>query len=538
MKFGPVATLNAEGAVLAHSVSHGERRFRKGHRLTAADIAALAGDGVATLIVAGSEPDDVAAGDAAAALAEALVGDGVRAAAAHTGRGNLYATVPGVLTLRAGAVDAINAVDEAITVATLPAFDAVENGAMLATIKIIPYAVKRTALDAALSLARALGPVIEVAPYRPMRIGLISTELPATKPAIHDKNRATLNARLAPTRAAIASDLVVAHDAGAIGAAVTSALAGGADAILIYSASAIADRGDVVPAGLVAAGGEVLRFGMPVDPGNLLMLGRHGPTPVIGLPGCARSPRLNGFDWVLRRVLAGIPVRAEDIASMGVGGLLKEIPSRPQPREARAASAPAHPRIAAIVLAAGQARRMGRPKQLAGIGGEPMIRRAVETVRDAGFGEIVVVTGHEAERVGAALRGLSVTIVRNPDYADGLSTSLRAGLDALSPDTDAALIALADMPAVSPADIARIVAAYDPAEGRAIVAPVHQGKRGNPVLWSAAYFAEMRALSGDMGARRLLIEHADAVAEVELGPGVLIDIDTPDDLAAFGGEEA
>lgn len=535
MKFGPVATLQAEGAILAHGVTHGDRSFPKGHRLTAAEVAALAGDGIATVTVARIEADDVPENEAAALLAEALAGDGVRVATALTGRSNLYATVAGVVTIRTGAIDAINAIDEAITVATLPAFDAVNPRAMLATIKIIPYAVKRSALDAALSLAKALGPVIEVAPYRPLRIGLVSTALPRTKPSIHEKNRTTLNTRLAPSRATIVSDHVVAHEAAAVSGAIAACRAEGADAVLIYSASAIADRGDVVPSGLAAAGGEVLRFGMPVDPGNLLMLGRHGDIPVIGLPGCARSPKLNGFDWVLQRLLAGIPVRSEDIAGMGVGGLLKEIASRPQPRDRLAPAPSSRLRLAAIVLAAGRAQRMGETKQLADLSGIPMIRRTVENIRAADLGEVVVVTGHDAERVGAALRGLPVTIVRNPNYADGLSTSLRAGLEALPPETDAALVALGDMPSVSPADIDRLIAAFDPAEGRSIVVPVHEGKRGNPVLWGAAYFAEMKMLTGDAGAKRLLADYPEAVTEVELGAGILADIDTPADLAAFTG---
>ena len=535
MKFGPVATLQAEGAILAHGVTHGDRSFPKGHRLTAAEVAALAGDGIATVTVARIEADDVPENEAAALLAEALAGDGVRVTTALTGRSNLYATVAGVVTIRGSAVDAINAIDEAITVATLPAFDAVNPRAMLATIKIITYAVKRSALDAALSLAKALGPVIEVAPYRPLRIGLVSTALPRTKPSIHEKNRTTLNARLAPSRATIVSDHVVAHEAAAVSGAIAACRAEGADAVLIYSASAIADRGDVVPSGLAAAGGEVLRFGMPVDPGNLLMLGRHGDIPVIGLPGCARSPKLNGFDWVLQRLLAGIPVRSEDIAGMGVGGLLKEIASRPQPRDRLAPAPSSRLRLAAIVLAAGRAQRMGETKQLADLSGIPMIRRTVENIRAADLGEVIVVTGHDAERVGAALRGLPVTIVRNPDYADGLSTSLRAGLEALPPETDAALVALGDMPSVSPADIDRLIAAFDPAEGRSIVVPVHQGKRGNPVLWGAAYFAEMKMLTGDAGAKRLLADYPEAVTEVELGAGILADIDTPADLAAFTG---
>lgn len=533
MKFGPVPTLEAVGAVLAHGVSHGARSFRKGHRLSAADVAALAGDGIATLVVARLADDEVPEDEAAALLAEALAGDGVRIAAAFTGRANLYASVAGLFTVRAHAIDAINAIDEAITVATLAPFDPVESRAMLATIKIIPYGVKRAALDATLALARALGPVIEVSPYRALKVGLVSTELPRTKPAIHDKNRSTLMARLAPARAVIVSEHLVPHTAQAVAAAIAASLNDGAETVMIYSASAIADRGDVVPAGLTLAGGELQRFGMPVDPGNLLMLGRLGGTAVIGLPGCARSPKLNGFDWVLQRLLAGLPVTGEEIAGMGVGGLLKEIASRPQPRELPPPAQRAAPRIAALVLAAGRAQRMGSAKQLAEIGGVPMIRRTVTAVQAADIDHVTVVTGHEAEKVGAALRALPVTIVRNPDYAEGLSTSLRAGLQALPVTIDAALVALGDMPAVGAQAINRLIAAFDPAEGRSIVVPTHQGKRGNPVLWASSYFPEMAALAGDAGAKRLLTDYAEAVVEVELGPEVLMDIDTPADLAAL-----
>ena len=104
------------------------------------------------------------------------------------------------------------------------------------------------------------------------------------------------------------------------------------DALIAFGASAITDRRDVIPAAIEAIGGRIERFGMPVDPGNLLLLAeRHG-MPIIGAPGCARSPKENGFDWVLQRVLAGVPIHDADIRAMGVGGLLMEIASRPQPR--------------------------------------------------------------------------------------------------------------------------------------------------------------------------------------------------------------
>jgi molybdenum cofactor cytidylyltransferase len=273
-----------------------------------------------------------------------------------------------------------------------------------------------------------------------------------------------------------------------------------------------------------------------------MLLGQVGDVPVIGMPGCARSPKLNGFDWVLQRYLAGLPVVPRDIMRLGPGGLLKDIPTRPLPRaKARPGAAdddePAPvtraPKIAAVVLAAGQSRRMGRTnKLLAAVDGVPMLRRTLENVRASKVADIVVVTGHEAEQVDAAIADLGVRSVHNPNYAGGLSTSLATGLGALGADIEGAIVCLGDMPRVAPGVIDRLIAAYDPLEGRAICVPTQGGKRGNPVLWDRRYFAEMQAVSGDVGARHLIGEHADMMVEVEMGDdGVLIDIDTPEALA-------
>ena len=310
--------------------------------------------------------------------------------------------------------------------------------------------------------------------------------------------------------------------------------------VLIAGASAILDRRDVIPAAIAAVGGVIEHFGMPVDPGNLLLMGRVGAIPVLGLPGCARSPRVNGFDWVLRRLLADLPVDAAVLARMGVGGLLSEIPTRPHPRagvgddEAKDAPAvPRAPRIAALVLAAGRSSRMGTiNKLLIGIDGKPMVRHAVAAVEEAGLAPIIVVTGHERDRVAAALEGAGVTLVHNPAYAEGLSSSLKAGIAALPEDIDGVLIGLGDMPRVGSGDIERLVAAFNPVEGRAIIVPTRNGKRGNPVLWAKRFLPEMRQVAGDVGARHLIGAYPEAVAEIEMpGDGVLTDIDTPQALA-------
>ena len=536
MKFGPVATAGAAGAILAHSVKADERTLRKGTRLATADVSRLTAAGVAEVIVATLDIDDVHEDAAAGRLAEAVAGDGVRVEEAFTGRSNLYAEAAGVLVVDGAAVDAFNRIDPGITLATLPRFAAVEAGRMVATVKIIPFAVPEAAVAMAMAVL-ADRPPVRVATFRAARVGVVSTLLPSLKPSVVDKTLMVLAERLAPAGATIASDERVPHDAAAVAAALEKLAAAGADLLVVFGASAVVDRGDVIPAGVEKAGGVVHHFGMPVDPGNLLLVGALGDIPVVGAPGCARSPKENGFDWVLQRLLAGLAVTADDITGLGVGGLLMEIVSRPQPRAGPVPEAAAPARsIGAVVLAAGRGSRMGGPvKQLATIGGVPLVRRAAEAAVASRASPVVVVTGHAAADVAAALTGLDVTVVHNPDFAEGLSTSLRTGLSALPEEVEAAVVVLADMPGIDAGAIDRVIAAYDPAAGALVVMATAGGKRGNPVLWSRRFFPELSAITGDTGGRQIIAQVPEAVVEVELGEAAAIDVDTPEMLAAAGG---
>lgn len=328
MRFGPVAARDASGCVLAHSVALPQGRLRKGQVLTAAEISALEAAGIDNVIVAALDPDDVLEDAAASALADALMvqGQGLHRSAAFTGRVNLIADQPGVAQLDVGALHAVNSGDPMITVATVPPWHQLRTGDMVATIKIISYAVPRAALETALAAAQG---AIGLAPPVLSRATLIITEIPG---GAGEKGRAAIEGRLDALGVVLEAVRVVPHREDALRAAIEAAAS---PLVLILTGSATSDRADVAPSALVQAGGEIIRFGMPVDPGNLLFLGRRGTQQVIGLPGCARSPALNGADWVLSRVVCGIPVRAEDISAMGVGGLLKEIPTRPQPRRPR-----------------------------------------------------------------------------------------------------------------------------------------------------------------------------------------------------------
>lgn len=328
MKFGQVPVGEAQGAVLAHSVGLTQGRLRKGHVLGANDLDQLAAAGVREVTVARLDPGDVDENTAAAALAEAIGGKvaGLRIANAFTGRANLIAQGPGVVTLDVAALEAVNLVNPMITIATVPAHQQMAKGGLVATIKIISYAVPQEALDKACSAGTGA-------------IGFEAAQLSSATLIISDieggagaKGQPAIEGRLNALGVELCEVMVVPHRQDAIAGAIRQAKGA---LVLILTGSATSDIDDVAPSALRDAGGRIERFGMPVDPGNLLFLGDIVGRVVIGLPGCARSPALNGADWVLARVVCGIAVSARDIAGMGVGGLLKEIPTRPQPRQKR-----------------------------------------------------------------------------------------------------------------------------------------------------------------------------------------------------------
>jgi len=545
MIFGPTPLSEARGAVLAHTIRLDRRVLKKGTVLEAADIAALQEDGHASVVAARLEPGDVAENEAADRLAQALMAPLLTRSRAATGRVNLFADAAGLLVVDAEAIDRLNRLDESLTVATLPPFVPVRAREMVATIKVIPFAVPGAVLEVAESLARQNGgPLLSVHPFQPLKVGLVLTELPGFKEkvmegaveATRDRVEALCGTLLPPERCR--------HEASPVSDALTRLRRAGAQILLVAGASAVVDRRDVGPAGIVRAGGAIDHFGMPVDPGNLICLGHIDGTPALVLPGCARSPKLNGIDWVLQRLFAGLSVGPADVMGMGVGGLLKETDARPLPRADAAdapvpSQAPRRPRrVGALVLAAGRSRRMAPLNKLLvpDDEGVAMVARVVDNVLASHARPVVVVTGHERERVEAALAGRPVLFAHADAYAEGLSASLKAGLSALPPGLDGVAVCLGDMPLVDGPMIDRLIAAFDPEEGRAIAMPTFRGKQGNPMLWSVEFLPEMMAITGDVGARHLVGQHADRVVEVEVADdAVLKDFDTADALRKAPG---
>ena len=546
MKFGATPIDEATGAILAHSWRANGINFAKGRVLSQDDVSKLKLAGAASVVAARLDPEDMHEDEAAATLAKALAGKGIEITAPFTGRCNHFASEAGLAIIDHERIDALNELDESVTVATLAPYARVTPRQMVATVKIIPYAAPRTAVARAMEVAKSANqPLVSVAPFKPMRAGLVQTRLPGTRDKVLEKAVGTTGKRLSSLGGSLAAERRCAHDAAAIAAALQELKSEGCDLYLIAGASAIVDRHDVVPAGIERAGGKVMHFGMPVDPGNLLLSGEFDGKPVLGLPGCAKSPKYNGFDMVLERLAAGLPVRRAEIVRMGAGGLLAEIPTRPQPRddsdeESEGEGLQHAPKVAVVLLAAGRSTRMGGPnKMLAEANGQPLVVHAVKAALASQAVEIVVVVGHMADQVRLAIEkavpaNARLRFVTNPDFAEGLSTSVRTGIAALGSGIDAAIVQLGDMPGVTSGLLDRLMAAFSPVEGRSICVPTVAGKRGNPVLWARRFFAEIAKIAGDTGAKHLIGEHADLVCEVEMtGEAAITDIDTPEALAAW-----
>ena len=282
MKFGPVTPEKGLGGVTVRAIRKGALVLKKGTLIGADEVAALKQAGVTEIVVARLDDGDISEDEAAAGIAAAVAGDGITVEGAFTGRANLFASEAGVSIVDRDAVDRVNRVDEAVTLATLPAFKAVVTGEMIATVKIIPFGVKATLRDAAVA---AVGKgLMRVAPFKIKRVGVVSTMLPGLAPKVIEKTLLVTEERLEPAGARIIAERRVPYDDKALAPAIEELFALGAELVLVFGASAIADRRDVIPAAIEHVGGSVEHFGMPVDPGNLMLIGNVKDRPIVGAP--------------------------------------------------------------------------------------------------------------------------------------------------------------------------------------------------------------------------------------------------------------
>jgi molybdenum cofactor cytidylyltransferase len=531
MIFGEFDSGEASGIILAHSVNLGARKLRKGQRLDDEDIEALKEAGIACIRGARLQDDDIDENRAAQELARLLAGENTEADPAAAGRCDIRATKSGLALVAAEVVDRLNELDEAIAVATLPPYFPVQPGDVVATVKIVTFAVNRAALDRACQSLALLRP-LRVAGFERRRVALIVSDSPQGGDRLLYLVVGSTRVRLESMENRLALVLKCGHDADSIRAMIHQALAAGCDFLLTAGATATQDRNDIVPRAIEMAGGKIDHFGIPVDPGSMLLLAHVDSVPIVNLPGCARSPSLNGFDWVLRRLLAGLEVSRQDLVRMGVGGLIKgRRAEQDRPLSRPEDLAPDAPRLAAVVLAAGRATRMGENKLLVEVDGVPLLLRVVNAALASLAERVVVVTGNDAARIEQLLSGKDVSLIHNSEYATGLSSSLRKGLDALPEEIDGAMVLLGDMPLLTAGHLDRILSRFDPAHPEILV-PEWRGLQGNPVVWPRAFFPEMRKLSGDRGAKGLLRKFSSQIEKVRFGDdAVMIDIDKSDDLS-------
>ena len=581
MFFGTVPTPTAAGCILAHSLKIDGKRIAKGRRIDAALIAELIDADCHHVMVARLEATDIHEDEAAAALAAAISGTGIRIGKASTGRVNLFAAHTGLLHFQREHVLDINSIDESITLACLPENSWVPAGRMIATVKIIPYAVDADALAQAVSSAdkptqvedgsAGIERLFSVHAPQALTVDLIQTSIGAGKPALLQKTRDVLEQRLHARGLRLRNETRCDHHTDDVCQHLQLCGEQQAHMIIVAGASAISDRQDVIPAALTAAGGRIQRFGLPADPGNLLMLGRLEHCTVIGMPGCARSPKTNGFDLILDRIVCGLPISSDWLQSLAVGGLMTEIPERPSPRVASSRKPPQTetqtlpatptrpaPRAAsdtdktaaaptlpiAIVLAAGRSQRAGAQNKLTfPLGDSSVLSEVLHTLTQSPVAAISVVTGHEREQIERGVETIAagrerrshppLNCIHNPHYRSGMASSLVAGVSANS-EAAAVLICLADMPTLEVATVTALVTAWQQHPEQLAFVPVWEQGRGNPVLIDQQLFDTLLTLSGDEGARRLLREHPDVVMEVPApSASVLRDLDTLPELQAF-----
>lgn len=532
MIFGQARLAEARGAILAHTHRLPGRTIPRGTVLDEALLSALCEAGLDEVTVARPEAGEIAADTVAGRLAALLAAPLIARGRAADGRVELRAEATGLLRVNAAALERMNAVDEAVAVVTLGDGEMVTSRERIAAVSVLPFAVPSSTVAVVEALARR-GPLLSLYPFRALHVAPVVTGPPYTEAegmmaaAVAEAER--LGGTLLP-------QLQCPHNTAAVARRIREAVGHGAELVLIAGTLPPADRHDVAPAAIVAAGGAIERLGMPAGPGGGLCLGHVGPVPVVVLPPDAAAAGHTGLARLLERIFTGVPVTSGDIARMGVGGLEREKDARAGRTASGNGTSPAPPpTVAAIVLAAGRSRRMAPlNKLLVEDAGAPMIARVVDHVLASQARPVIVVLGHQAREVEAALAGRKVLFVEAPDYADGLSASLKSGIAALPPGAQAAMICLGDMPLVSTAMMDRLIAAFDPVKGHTIIKPTYRGKQGNPMIWGRQYFDEILALTGDVGARHLAARHADAVAEVEMADdGVLRDFDTVDTLAGL-----
>ena len=322
MKFRKVKTLQAKNTLLGHNLNLKTMKLNKGQALSKENIKNIIKNNIHEITVAVLEKGDTHENKAAKLISEIISGENVHVENTNTGRSNLYSKCDGMLVSEDKILQKLNLLSNDVVISTLKPYSFVKRGQLIANVKIIPFAINHKVLAKFNSQTKSS---IFVSPTQIKSASLIITKDDSTKSKIIEKTKNEIFKRLEKLNVKVLIEEITTHDHKIISEKILSHHDLGAEIILIHGYSSIIDLRDTIPTAIKSIGGKIIFFGMPVDPGNLLLYGKLNNIDIIGVPGCAKSPKLNGFDWVLDYLCCKINLDKKVIASMGSGGLLKEL---------------------------------------------------------------------------------------------------------------------------------------------------------------------------------------------------------------------
>ncbi len=524
------------GSVIAQTYNLPGKTISKGTFVTSDIVDYFKEDDVQNILCAVPDSDDIHEDEAANIISNAIDRSHLYTESASTGRVNFKSRSLCLVRYERELIKEVNLIDESIAFSIVEHNQLLAKNDLIATLKIIPFFTQKRYVDQVISIL-AKNELFKTHSLNKKEVSLIQTSFEWQKKSMFKATSNVTRNRLEALDCSLNEEKLIRHDFEVLRSEIRSSIESGIDILLISGASAIIDRSDYIPKAILSEGGEIIQYGLAVDPGNLLLVGKIGKTAIIGMPGCARSPKLNGFDWVLQLLMADIPVVKEELAQMGAGGLLMEIASRPLPRALAKNVNKQEKKIMGIILAAGNSTRMGKDnKLLKNIDGSPLIRNIALEITKSDLDSCSIVLGYQSDKVADVIKDLNINLILNPLWKEGQASSLKAALNSLTSSYSDLLIMLGDLPGIKSGHINRIIEEHLSSENRSskITIPSFKGETGHPVIWGRSFFHDLSYLEGDVGGRVLFDQHPAAINLIEMDdPSVVTDTDTPEDFKSF-----
>nr|ADI18957.1 molybdopterin biosynthesis enzyme [uncultured Rhodobacterales bacterium HF0010_10C01] len=524
------------GSVIAQTYNLPGKTISKGTFVTSEIVGYLKEGEVQNILCAVPDDGDIHEDEAANIISNAIDRSHIYIDTASTGRVNFKSRSLCLVRYKRDLIKKVNMVDESIAFSIVEHNQLLAKNDLIATLKIIPFFTQKKYVDQVLSILDK-NELFKTHNLNKKEVSLIQTSFEWQKKSMFKATSNVTRNRLEALDCSLNEEKLISHDYNLLRSEIRSSIESGIDILLISGASAIIDRSDYIPKAILSEGGEITQYGLAVDPGNLLLVGKIAETIIIGMPGCARSPKLNGFDWVLQLLMADIPVDKEELAEMGAGGLLMEIASRPLPRALSKSVNKREKKIMGVILAAGNSTRMGKDnKLLKNIDGAPLIRKIALEITKSDLDGCSIVLGYQSDKVADVIKDLNINLILNPLWKEGQASSLKAALNSLTSSYSDLLIMLGDLPGIKSGHINRIIKEHLSSENRRskITIPSFKGEKGNPVIWGRSFFHDLSNLEGDVGGRVLFGQHPAAINLIEMDdPAVVTDTDTPEDFKSF-----